>query len=199
MKNYLLLMLMFIWPLSGCSFIGTAYNVGSKVGAVVMDEREISDDWTDTKINMAIRTNFLKDKINYVLDVEITVFEGEVLLNGAIPTLEDMERIIEIAWQTPNVTKVYNYIRLSSPPNLAVTTRDAMIASSVRTRLMMTGGITSVNYKITVDEGVLYMMGIAKNEQELQAVMNIIYETAGVEKVISHIRKSYENEKVLKN
>ena len=191
MKKYLTLLFLF---LCSCQFIGTAYNVGSKVGAVVMDERELSDDWNDTKINMSIRTQFLKDKINYVLDVEITVFEGEVLLNGAIPTIEDMERIIEIAWQTKGVSKVYNYIRVSSPSNLATTTKDALIASSIRTELMMTSGITSVNYKITLDEGILYMMGIAKNADELQAVMNIIYATDGVERVISHIRKSYEND-----
>ena len=191
MKNIFIFTALFC--LSACSFIGTAYNVGSKVGAVVMDERELEDDWNDTKINTSIRTNFLKDKINYVLDVEITVFEGEVLLNGAIPTIEDMERIIDIAWKTPGVTKVYNYIRLTQPPSLATTTQDAMIASSVRTQLLMTGGITSVNYKITVDEGVLYMMGIAKNEEELQTVMDIIHSTSGIEKVISHVRKSYEN------
>lgn len=192
MKQFFIFLCMLF--LSGCQFIGTAYNVGSKVGAVVMDERDLSDDWNDTKINMAIRTAFLKDKINYVLDVEITVFEGEVLLNGAIPTIEDMERIVEIAWQTKGVTKVYNYIRVANPPDLTVTTKDAFIASSIRTKLMMTGGITSVNYKITLDEGVLYMMGIAKNAEELQAVMNIIYETDGVERVVSHIRKSYEND-----
>ena len=191
MKKYLLFL---FFLLNGCQFIGTAYNIGSKVGAVVIDERELSDDWNDTKINMSIRTAFLKDKINYVLDVEITVFEGEVLLNGAIPTIEDMERIVEIAWKTKGVSKVYNYIRVANPPNLATTTKDAFIASSIRTELMMTSGIRSVNYKITLDEGILYMMGIAKNAEELQAVMNIIYATNGVERVISHIRKSYEKD-----
>ena len=158
-----------------------------------MDERELKDDWNDTKINMTIRNNFLMDKINYVLDVEITVFEGEVLLNGAIPTIEDMERIVEIAWQTPTVTKVYNYIRLEQPSPLNVTAQDALIASSIRTQLTMSSGITSVNYKITVDEGILYMMGIAKSEEELKKVMDIIQATDGIEKVISHVRKSYEN------
>ena len=46
MKKYLTLLFLF---LCSCQFIGTAYNVGSKVGAVVMDERELSDDWNDTK------------------------------------------------------------------------------------------------------------------------------------------------------
>ena len=178
---------------TSCQFIGTIYNVGSKVGAVVMDERELADDWNDTKINMSIRTSFLTDKINYVLDVEITVFEGEVLLNGAIPTIEDMDRIVQIAWETKGVSKVYNYIRVDNPSDLATTTKDAFIASSVRTKLTMIPGITSVNYKITVDKGVLYMMGIAKDEDEFQAVMNVIYDTDGVDRVVSHVRKSYEN------
>ncbi|MBO5997587.1 MAG: BON domain-containing protein [Alphaproteobacteria bacterium] len=191
MKPVFILLSLFFF--SACSFIGTAYNVGSKVGAVVMDERELEDDWNDTKINMTIRNNFLRDKINYVLDVEITVFEGEVMLNGAIPTIEDMERIVEIAWEIPAVTKVYNHIRLEQPATLADTAEDALIASSIRTQLTMTSGITSVNYKITVDDGVLYMMGIAKNKEELQMVMDIIHATDGIEKVVSHVRKSYQN------
>ncbi len=192
MKKRILILLLLAGLISGCSFIGTAYNVGSKVGAVVMDERELKDDWNDTKINMFIRTNFLKKKISYVLDVEITVFEGEVLLNGAIPSVEDMERIVEIAWQAEGVTKVYNYIRLAEPSDLIKSSQDALIASSVRTRLMATPDITSVNYKITVDDGVLYMIGIAKNQKELDAVTNVIYKTDGITKVVSHLRQSYE-------
>ena len=190
MKRIFILLSLFF--LSACSFVGTAYNVGSKVGAVVMDERELADDWNDTKINMTIRNNFLMDKVNYVLDVEITVFEGEVMLNGAIPTIEDMERIVEIAWEIPAVTKVYNHIRLEQPSSLAGTAEDALLASSIRTKLMMAGDITSVNYKITVDDGVLYMMGIAKNKDELQKVIDIIQATDGIKKIISHVRKSYE-------
>lgn len=192
MKKRILILLLFWGLVSGCSFVGTAYNVGSKVGAVVMDERELKDDWNDTKINMFIRTNFLKKKISYVLDVEITVFEGEVLLNGAIPSVEDMERIVEIAWAAEGVTKVYNYIRLAEPSDLIKSSQDALIASSVRTRLMATPDITSVNYKITVDDGVLYMIGIAKNQKELDAVTNVIYKTDGITKVVSHLRQSYE-------
>ncbi len=192
MKKRILILLLLAGLISGCSFIGTAYNVGSKVGAVVMDERELKDDWNDTKINMFIRTNFLKKKISYVLDVEITVFEGEVLLNGAIPSVEDLERIVEIAWQAEGVTKVYNYIRLAEPSDLIKSSQDALIASSVRTRLMATPDITSVNYKITVDDGVLYMIGIAKSQKELDAVTNVIYKTDGITKVVSHLRQSYE-------
>lgn len=188
MKKYLFFLLIL---LTSCTFIGTTYNISSKVGSVIMDERELSDDWSDTKINMSIRTDLAKSKISYAMDIEITVFEGEVMLNGAIPTIEDIEKIVEITWQTEGVVKVYNEIRLDMPTSIAQASRDALNASSVRTKLLATAGITSVNYKITVDNDKLYMMGIAKNQEEFNAVMNIIKQTSGVTGVISHVRKSY--------
>ena len=178
--------------LNACSFVGTAYNVGSKVGAVVLDERSLKDDWNDTQVNIQIRSELMAIKPTYALDIEITVFEGEVMLNGALPTVEDIETVVETAWLPPSVTKVYNHIRVQNPSDIFATSDDALIASSIRTRLLLTQSISSVNYKISVDEGTLYVMGIAKNQQEYDAVMNIIYATRGVEKVISHVRKSYQ-------
>lgn len=189
MKKYIFFLLFFI---ASCSFIGATYNVTSKIGSVVMDERELADDWNDTKINTAIRSEFLTTKINYALDIEITVFEGEVMLNGAIPTIEDIEKIVEIAWKQEGVTRVYNELRLDIPTSLTQAGQDAVIASSIRTRLLTTSGITSVNYKITVDNGKLYMMGIAKNQEEYNAVINIIEKTDGITGIVSHVRLSFE-------
>ncbi len=188
------LFLPFLLLLTGCQIIGTTYNVGSKVGSVLMDERELADDWKDTQINLTLRKNLMMEKFAYVLDVEITVFESEVMLNGAIPTVEDMERVVEIAWATEGVSKVYNHIRMEKPSQIVDTSEDAFIAASIRTQLALTQDVSSVNYKITVDDNVLYVMGIAKNQAEFDAVMNAIKSTKGVEKVISHVRKSYEQQ-----
>ena len=178
--------------LNACQIVGTAYNVGSKVGAIVMDERSAKDDWTDTKINMTLRGKLAAANPAYALDIEITVFESEVMLNGALPTIEDIERVTEIAWQIEPVTKVYNHLRLENPASLIETSKDAYIASGVRTDLTLTQGITSVNYKITVDDSTLYVMGIAADEKEFNRVMNILRSQKGINKIISHVRKSYE-------
>ena len=45
---------------------------------------------------------------------------------------------------------------------------------------------------MTVDNHVLYIIGIAKNQKEFDTVMDIIYTTDGIEKVICHVRKSYQ-------
>lgn len=181
-----------LFSLASCSLLGTTYNIGSKVGAVILDERELEDDWKDTQTNIQIRSDLTTEKASYGLDIEITVFEGEVMLNGALPTLSDIEKVVEIAWRPEHVTKVYNHIRIQKPSDILSTSEDAFLASSVRTRLILTQNITSVNYKITVDDKVLYIMGISKNQEEFNAVINTIYASQGIEQVISHVRKSYK-------
>ena len=57
---------------------------------------------------------------------------------------------------------------------------------------MMTQGITSVNYKITVEDNTLYVMGIAADKLEYKRVMNILKSQKGINKIISHVRKSYK-------
>lgn len=187
-----LIFLFMLFSLASCSLLGTTYNVGSKVGAVILDERELEDDWKDTQTNIQIRSDLTAEKASYGLDIEITVFEGEVMLNGALPTLSDIEKVVEIAWRPEPVTKVYNHIRIQKPSDILSTSEDALLASSVRTRLILTQNITSVNYKITVDDKVLYIMGISKNQEEFNAVINTIYASQGIEQVISHVRKSYK-------
>lgn len=179
--------------LSACSYIGTVYNVGSKVGAIVMDERDFDDDWKDSQINLSIRKEFAKTKFAYLTDVEITVFEGDVMLNGAIPNIDNIDEILELVWNVDGVQRVYNYLRLEKPSDILETTQDALIAASIRTQLSLTQGVTSVNYKITVDDGIVYMLGIAKNAEEYGAVLAAIQSTDGVQKVISNVRYSYEN------
>ena len=180
--------------LSACSYIGTIYNIGSKVGAVIMDERDLDDDWKDSQINLIIRKEFAKTKFAYLTDVEITVFEGDVMLNGAIPNIDNIDEILEIVWNVDGVQRVYNYLRHEKPSDIIETSQDAIIAASIRTQLSLTQGVTSVNYKITVDDSIVYMLGIAKNPEEYSAVLAAIQSTNGVQKVISNVRYSYEND-----
>ena len=179
--------------LCGCQFIGTLYHIGDHVGTLALDDRSMEDDWLDTQINVNIRQKFLSEKASYVLDIEVTVFEGEVLLTGAIPSVYDMEQIIDIVWQTPHVTKVYNYMRLENPDYFVDSAKDALAASSVRSSLMMTQDVRSVNYKLTVDDGVLYILGIAQNQDEYQRVLDAAGNTTGITRIVSFVRPAYED------
>lgn len=181
-KEFALLPLIFL--LSSCQFIGTIYNAGHKVTSIVLDDRSLSEDWSDTTLNIAIRNALIKKDFKYLLDIELTVFEGAVLLNGALPQTALIDEVVETVWQIDGVKQVYNYIRLGTPPNLSIVNEDAAISAKIRYELSLTKGISSVNYKITMENGTIYLMGISKNQAELEKVVAVIKNTVSVNKII---------------
>ncbi len=183
MKNKLLTIPLCLL-LSGCQFIGTIYNAGHKVTSIVLDDRELQDDWQDTKLHVAIRNQLMKKDFKYLLDIELTVFEGAVLLNGSLPQTSLIDEVVETVWATPGVKQVYNYIRLGEPPALTIVNEDAAVSAKIRYELSLTKGISSVNYKITMENGVIYLMGISANQDELEKVIAVIKNTVSVTKII---------------
>lgn len=179
-----LLFVFFLIPLTGCQYIGTIYSATHKVASVIMDDRSLSDDYTDTKINLAIRHQLAQKKLSYAVDIEVTVFEGGVLLNGALPAENYIDEVLEVVWQTEGVKKVYNYIRLDNPPSVEVVNEDAAVSAKIRYELSITKGISSVNYKITMENGVIYLMGISENQAELDSVIAVIKNTVNVQGII---------------
>ncbi|MBQ8251301.1 MAG: BON domain-containing protein [Alphaproteobacteria bacterium] len=177
-------LLAFIFLLSSCQFVGTIYNAGHKVTSIVLDDRSLSEDWSDTTLNVAIRNALIKKDFKYLLDIELTVFEGAVLLNGALPQTALIDEVVETVWKIEGVKQVYNYIRLGNPPNLSIVNEDAAISAKIRYELSLTKGISSVNYKITMENGTIYLMGISKNQAELEKVIAVIKNTVSVNKII---------------
>jgi len=191
MRKYILLIACCL--LCACQFLGSLYHVSDFVGTMALDDRSNEDDWLDTQINVNIRQKFLSEKASYVLDIEVTVFEGEVLITGAIPTIYDMEQIVDIVWQTPHVKKVYNYMRLENPDYFVDSAKDALAASSARSGLTMAQDVRSVNYKLTVDDGVLYILGIAQDAEEYRRVLDVVENITGITRVVSLVRSADEN------
>ena len=147
--------------LTGCSsLISSTFNIGNKVAPVLMDERELSDDIKDIQTNLAIRSRLTAEKAAYGLDVEITVFEGEVLINGAIPSIDDIEKIVEIVWQTENVENVYLFFR-----NM----KDSLVNVNLRLhKLEMLS--TSIDDAVSFDGPTMYEFQITnKSNVELNA------------------------------
>jgi osmotically-inducible protein OsmY len=179
-----LALLSFCFLLTGCQFIGTIYNAGHKITSIVLDDRNLSDDWNDTALHVSIRNALLKKDFKYLLDIELTVFEGIVLLNGALPQTALIDEVVETVWQTKGVKQVYNYIRLGNPPPLSIVNEDAAVSAKIRYELSLTKGVSSVNYKITMENGTIYLMGISEDQSELEKVVAVIKNTISVNKII---------------
>ncbi len=178
---FLMMIMLF---LNGCQILPSALNVGHSVGVMVADDQPLSQDMRDIEIYTKVRQKLAEKDIKTLLDVQITVFGGRVLLTGALPNMEMIAICTETAWQVPFVQYVYNYIRLGATTGVVQSSQESFSAASIKTRLSLTEGIKSSNYKIVVENNVVYVMGLKQDEAEWEKARQVIKQTYGVERVV---------------
>ena len=57
----------------------------------------------------------------------------------------------------------------------------------IQAKLLLEKDVRSANYDIDVSNGIAYVIGIARNEEELEAVLTVISRVKGIKKVINHV------------
>ena len=143
----------FILLLSGCQLAGTIVNGGHRLYSIIADDRSSTDDWSDIQVNLAVRDALGKRKAALMIDVEVTVFEGNVLLTGTVPNGDVLNDIMTAVWSVPGVRKVYNYVRVDEAPKLIDTATEAARAAQIKAKLGLTDGINAANYKLILENG----------------------------------------------
>jgi osmotically-inducible protein OsmY len=119
--------------------------------------------------------------------VTITVTEGRVVLTGSVELHQTRVDAVKLAWQTAGVRAVADEIQVSQEAGFGSATKDAWIAKKLRTQLMFNGDVKNINYTIDVVNGVVYLMGIAQDQAELNRVVALARDTADVKKVVNHV------------
>ena len=170
--------------LSGCQIWSGVINVGHSLGVIIADDQPLSQDAKDVEIYLKIRENLAAQEIKTLLDVQVTVFGGRVLLTGALPNLDLISKCVETCWQLEDVKYVYNYIRLGDTQGVIASGQESLSASSIKTQLSLTKGIKSCNYKIVLENGVVYVMGLKQDQAEWERARNVIKQTYGVNEII---------------
>ncbi|MEL7017175.1 MAG: BON domain-containing protein, partial [Pseudomonadota bacterium] len=120
-------------------------------------------------------------------DVDITVFEGRVMLTGTMRSPDGQSRLVENAFKASNVVQVIDETVLAERTSIGQGLEDSRIDRALKTKLLTDRGVTSRNYKVAVSNGVIYLLGVARDEVELGRVLNLATSTSGVRRVVSHI------------
>lgn len=187
-KKYLLCTVMILAAnsLTGCLPV-TAMSTTVTAGRSAAEERRVGEIVDDVVINSKIRTRFAKEDFKHIFTkVSANSIEGRVLLTGSVESMDHSAQAAEIAWGIPGVQEVLNEIEVD---NISIGTRakDAWIATRVRTKLLVNKEIKSVNYSVEVNNGVVFLTGIAQDQEELDRVEQEASVVSGVSKVVSHV------------
>jgi osmotically-inducible protein OsmY len=158
------------------------------VGTVAAQERTAGQAVDDTAIFWKIKQLFLKENAQDLLSgVSIEVIEGRVHLTGSVNSTETRIDAVRLAWKPEGVKEVINEISINNEKTLTGIVQSKWIKGQIASKILLEKGVRSVNYSIEVVDGIVYLMGIAQDPNELNKVTTIASRVKGVKKVVSHV------------
>ncbi len=184
MKQWLVLLPL---ALSGC--IPLLIAGGTETAAVVAQERSVGNAIDDAGILIQIKNKFAnKDYKDLLANVEVKSVEGRVLLTGNVNKPESQIEAVRLTWQVEGVKEVINEIQISDRAGIWNYTRDVWVSTQVRSRMILEKGVRSINYSVVTVNQVVYLMGIAQDQTELDKVTHIASTTSYVQRVVSYVK-----------
>lgn len=175
-----------VTSLGGC--VGAVVGGGATAATAAAQERGFRGAVDDTVIRARINDLWLAHDIDMYRKVSLSVIEGRVLLTGKVEQSRVRLDAVRLAWQADGVREVINEIIVTSEGSIGAYARDTWISTQLKTRILFDRSIFSINYSIETVAGVVYLMGIAQDQAELNRVTNHARNLNYVKKVVSYVR-----------
>jgi osmotically-inducible protein OsmY len=115
--------------------------------------------------------------------VNVTSYNGIVLLTGEVPTPDIVASIGDVARTTAKVRVVHNEIVVAAASPLGSRSNDSYITSKVKTRFVEKNKFSATHVKVVTDRQVVYLMGLVKRDEADNAAQ-IASTTEGVLRVV---------------
>ncbi len=155
-------------------------------------ERGLGGAFSDAEIRLAINRKWWDSDADISKRLSLTVNEGRVLITGVARDAEQKMNAARLAWEVKGVTEVINEAEADSRMTLGSYSKDKWISTKLRTYLLFDGDVAGRNYTIETINGVVYLMGYARNPQELERVTTHASTISGVTRVVSYVRVGNE-------
>ncbi|AUU87835.1 MULTISPECIES: division/outer membrane stress-associated lipid-binding lipoprotein [Enterobacteriaceae] len=163
----------------GAVVVGSA-AVGTKAAT---DPRTVGTQVDDGTLELRVNSALSKDEqIKKQARINVTAYQGKVLLVGQAPTTDLSSRAKQIAMGVDGATEVYNEIRQGQPIGMGTAASDTWITSKVRTQLLSSDQVKSSNVKVTTENGEVFLLGLV-TDREGRAAADIASRVSGVKHV----------------
>jgi osmotically-inducible protein OsmY len=115
--------------------------------------------------------------------VNITSYNGLVLVTGETTTNEQRERVVGMVRGIAGVRRIVNDLRVTPPSPFSARTQDTWITSKVKSKLIGVEGLDSLQVKVITENSVVYLMGLV-TQKEAELAANAITELSGIERIV---------------
>lgn len=174
--------LLCVTAIQGCFGVVATGTVASGVAA--QDRRTPGSYIDDEFIELKVRAAVLEDEgLSTQAHINVTSFNGHVLLTGEAPGDSLRARVTEIARGIPRVRAVQNEIALLAPSTRMARLSDAQVTGKVKIALLQDTEINAAQVKVVTERGIVYLMGLLRQDEADRAT-EITRHVAGVQSVV---------------
>jgi osmotically-inducible protein OsmY len=166
---------------SGCAPLIVGAAVGG-TALVATDRRSVGAQADDEGIELKI-ANVRSTRYGDRVHVNVTSYNGVVLLTGEVPDAATRQAMVELARTTDRVRRVQDELVVAPPSPLSARTNDTFITSKVKARFVEANRFAASHVKVVTERGVVYLMGLV-NRTEADEAARIAASTSGVVRVV---------------
>ena len=157
--------------LYGCVGVSSQGVLGTGV-SIYTDPRSLGTQIDDSIMQKSLSIRVAQVNSKYILTVSTKVIDGHIYLNGTVDTVDEKILLTKLAWKIEGARTVKNNLKVKDKFSLKNEAKDLLITSQIKVALLANKKVKSVNYQINTVNQIIYIFGIAQNEEERREVIN---------------------------
>ena len=186
MKIHKILSLVLLLILTSCVGTSSTGVLGTGV-SIAFDPRTVGTQIDDSIMQKNLRTKLIVMDTNYIISVKTKVLDGRIFITGKVDTLEEKLKITKLGWEIKGARSVKNDLQIKEKFDFQRSAKDLLITSQLRTAMITSKNIKSVNYNIDTYKKKIYIYGIAQDKDEMKQVIQEAKSILDVDKVVASI------------
>ncbi len=163
-------------------------GAGAAAGVASTQERGTKGILSDTRIRTDINNLWFKESRQLYGSINLQVQEARVLLSGTVADPQTRVDAVRLVWQVEGVKEVINEIEIKDDSSLSDWFTDAKIGTELRNKLRFDKAISSINYSVEVVNQSVYLIGVARDQAELDRVIAHAKDVDYVRRVVNYVR-----------
>jgi osmotically-inducible protein OsmY len=132
----------------------------------------------------ATNTLYEDNSINKRIHVNITSYNGIVLISGEVLSEDLRQKVIDVVRNMPDVRRVHNELIVADLTSFESRSGDSWITSKVKSQMMGNKQLESNYVKVVTENDTVYLMGLV-TEKEAAVAADIASNVTGVKRVVT--------------
>jgi len=155
--------------------------------SAALQERGVKGAASDIGIRSEIVHYWSQADQRYLSDLNLQIYEGRVLVSGEVANEELRAQAIQLAWKAKGVREVINEVEVGGAGGVGTYWRDSLIVRELDFRLLATKGVPYNDVSIECFNGVVFLLGVADSQEQIDGASNVARNIKNVRKVVNYM------------